>query len=35
MGASVGERAARKEKGSNINAPNGTKGRFRRKVRQP
>jgi hypothetical protein len=35
MGVSVGERAARKEKASNINAPNGTLGRFRRKAARP
>ncbi|WP_336966602.1 hypothetical protein [Sphingobium aquiterrae] len=31
-GASVGERAARKEKASNFNAPNGTIARFGRKT---
>jgi len=35
MGASVDERAARKKMSSNINAPNGTSGRFRRKAVQP
>lgn len=34
-GASVGARAARKEKGSNINAPSGTNGRFPQKAARP
>lgn len=32
MGASVGERAARKEKAKDFNAPNGTNGYFRREA---
>lgn len=35
VGASVGERAARKEKGSNFNSPNGTTAGFRRNAVRP